>query len=593
MRIQVPRSLACSQSFLCVRYDSQTQEDFSSMFWCGMEGDDYEWWECHFIPSQPGLYWYRFELATNRGRLPLLKIKGGRGAIALGGSSFQLTVYEPDFKTPDWLKGGILYQIFPDRFYKGKLGRPCPYPRRVHSTWQEEVDWKPREDGEYYNDDYYGGNLQGVADKLPYLHSLGVTAIYLNPVFESHSNHRYDTADYEKIDPLLGSEGDLARLCAAAEKYGISIILDGVFSHTGDDSVYFNRYGRYSGLGAYQSPQSPYSSWYTFTRFPEQYDCWWGFQTLPEVKETDGHFMHFICGKNGVCSKWLKAGVKGWRLDVADELPDAFLEAFYRRVKETDPQAIVLGEVWEDASNKESYQKRRSYLLGRQMDSVMNYPFRDAVLGFVTGSSGMEMMERVMTILENYPKPAIDLLMNHIGTHDTERALTVLAGEPAAGRGRDWQAGQHLSPEAARRGVALLKLASCIQYFLPGVPSLYYGDEAQMEGYRDPFNRRTYPWGGENRDLIKWYQTLGTIRRKIPLLAKGYFAPYGNQEDLFSFLRYDKGAYLICGVNRGEKALSIPLQERHKGGQSLLGPEPAGGCLTIPPLSCVVYQGSN
>ncbi len=456
LRITVERELHCSAAYLHVIRDGVPGEECYGMFWCGMNGDDREWWECHYIPQAPGLYFYYFTIDTWNGSLSLQKARygpGGQSTLEHTGLLWQLTVYEKGFTTPDWLAGGILYQIFPDRFFSsGTPKESPPWGRTMHASWEEEPEWKPNEQGKITNSDYFGGDLCGIREKLPYLHSLGVTCIYLNPIFEAHSNHRYNTADYSRIDPLLGTEEDFSSLCREAAKYGIRVLLDGVFSHTGSDSIYFNREGRYPGPGAYQDFYSPYASWYTFRHWPDDYECWWNFDTLPNVKETDPHYMEYITGEKGIVRKWLKAGASGWRLDVADELPDPFLDKLREATKAENPDALILGEVWEDASNKSAYSQRRRYLLGRQLDSVMNYPFRNAVLGFLTGASPSDMMEIILSVAENYPPQVLRLLMNHIGTHDTERALTVLAGEPSSGRGREWQSRQKLSSRSAGKG---------------------------------------------------------------------------------------------------------------------------------------------
>ena len=507
-RITLPRDLSCSAARLVVEQEG-AGTSVLDMFWCGMNGSQREWWECHFTPESPGLYFYYFEARTCRGAQRLSR--GRAGSAVFGGTNrWQLTVYQKDFETPSWLEGGVMYQIFPDRFKNsGVPKKDIPAGRTLHETWGEQPVWRPNERGIVTNSDYFGGDLRGIEEKLPYLKDLGVTCLYLNPIFESHSNHRYDTADYSKVDPLLGTEEDLRSLCAAAKQLGIRVILDGVFSHTGSDSVYFNREGRYPTDGAYNSQQSPYYSWYTFRKWPNAYDCWWNFDTLPNVNETNDSYNNYINGPEGIVRKWMKAGASGWRLDVADELPDQFLDQLHDAVKAQDPQGLILGEVWEDASNKSAYGVRRRYLLGRQLDTVMNYPFRDAILGFLLGEDPRRFAETVETIVENYPPQCLNLLMNHIGTHDTERALTVLGGEPAGSRGREWQAEQSLSPQQRDTGLKRLKLAALIQYLLPGVPCVYYGDEAGLEGYRDPFNRGCFPWGQEDQDLLSWYRQLG------------------------------------------------------------------------------------
>ena len=328
-----------------------------------------------------------------------------------------------------------------------------------------------------------------------------VSVIYLNPIFEARSNHRYDTADYLKIDPLLGTQADFGDLCSAARSRGIRIILDGVFNHTGADSRYFNKYNRYAEVGAWQEANgagiSPYSSWYSFTRSDGQvsYDAWWGFAELPGVNEQDLNYRDFITGPDGVVRHWLRLGASGWRLDVSDELPDFFLRAIRRAVKEEKDDAAVIGEVWEDASNKISYGHYRDFLLGQTHDTVMNYPFQRALIGWLSGHfSAMWLHHQLETLREHYPKPAFYAAYNLISSHDIERALTTLAGDPDPGS-REEQARLHLSKEQRTLGEKLMRLAVLFQMVYPGCPVIYYGDEIGMEGYRDPFNRRTFPLG--------------------------------------------------------------------------------------------------
>lgn len=560
-RITLPRELTCSGAHLVVDREGDATAVLD-MFWCGMNGNNQEWWECDFTPASPGLYFYHFEARTCRGRQRLSR--GFAGEAVFGGTDrWQMTVYSKDFTTPDWLEGGIIYQIFPDRFhFSGQPKENVPEGRTYHHYWYEMPDWAPNQQGKITNTDFFGGDLQGIEEKLPYLKELGVTCLYLNPIFESHSNHRYDTADYSKIDPLLGTEADFSSLCREAKKLNIHVIIDGVFSHTGSDSIYFNREGRYSTLGAFNSPESPYYSWYSFTNWPNSYDCWWNFDTLPNVRETQKEYLSYINGQSGIVRKWLKAGASGWRLDVADELPDEFLDSLTSAVKAENPNAVVLGEVWEDASNKSAYGVRRRYLLGGQLDTVMNYPFRDAIFGFLLGASPKNFAEIVENIVENYPPQCLRLLMNHIGTHDTERALTVLGGEPAGNRGREWQHSRQLDPQQREIGIKRLMLASLIQYVLPGVPSLYYGDEAGMEGYRDPFNRACYPWGREDTGLLEWYKGLGKMRKNHKdVLSCGTYRTLYADGNLLAFERFLLSAEardsLTLIINRSNRPQTI------------------------------------
>ena len=598
-KLLVPREFRCSAARLMVGEEFTKQVKTLGLFWCGMNGEDHEWWECDFTPEQSGLYFYRFEIDTWRGTLGITSRFGGESGIdefgAPEGECWQLTVFESQYQIPDWLSGGIMYQIFPDRFYRsGTTKYNVPQDRYLHQRWGSQPEWRPNHQGEITNSDYFGGDLDGIIQKLDYLQSLGITCIYLNPIFEAHSNHRYDTADYTKVDPLLGTKEDFKRLCKEANKRGMHIMLDGVFNHTGSDSIYFNRKGRYQTLGAYQSQESPYYDWYQFYQWPEQYACWWNFETLPNVNETNETYNAYINGTDGVIQTWLKAGADGWRLDVADELPDLFLDDITKAAKQVKPTSMILGEVWEDASNKMAYGQRRRYLLGKQLDSVMNYPFREAIIGFLTGKNPAEMMELIMTVLEHYPPSAIHLLMNHIGTHDTERILTVLGGEPLNGRDREWQSKTKLSQEQRSKGLALLKLASLMQYTLPGIPCVYYGDEAGMEGYRDPFNRGCFPWGHEDAELVNWYRSLGKIRHSCEVLKQGTLEPYYADDDCFVYVRSDEavGQKLLVAVNRTAQRKQLCMVQEWETASALLGKAVWNGTLTLEPYGyALLFSG--
>ena len=592
-RICLPRCWGCHGASLLVEQDGRPTRQMG-MFWAGMAGDDHEWWDIRFAPGEPAIYFYGFQLELALGTGWLVRQPDGTAAYSYAASTplWQLTAYAADFTTPDWLAGGIIYQIFPDRFAaSGTPKTGVPTDRALHSRWDEELVWQPDEQGRVRNNDFFGGDLAGITEKLDELAALGVTCLYLNPIFEAHSNHRYDTADYTRIDPLLGDEQALRTLTQQAAARGIRVLLDGVFSHTGADSVYFNREGRYPTVGACQSPDSPYYEWYHFRRWPKEYRSWWGFDTLPEVEELAPAFLSYICGEPGVLARWQRCGAAGWRLDVADELPDAFLDALRRRVKATDPEGLVLGEVWEDASNKESYGHRRRYLLGRQLDSVMNYPFRQAVLLFLLEGGRTRFFNQILGIVENYPPQVLRLLMNPLGTHDTERVLTVLGGEPSRGRGREWQAAQTMTPEQRALGLSRLRLATLLQYALPGVPSIYYGDEAGMEGYKDPFNRRTYPWGREDPALLAWYRTLGACRRHCAALADGPLTPLPSGEEVAAFVRGGGGDAVLCAVNRGETEHTLLLPAAFAEARVLIGTGVRRGqVLHLPPRGGVWLQ---
>lgn len=592
LRIVLPRSFHCTGALLLLRRDDSVYEEFP-LSWAGMCGDSAEMWDLHTTVDREGLYWYHFDYFSSYGRSSILQIKDGIGDFSgntHAHKDWQLTVTQEGFTTPDWLKGGIIYQIFPDRFYNsGTKKENVPQDRILRDDWGNEPHWRPTEDGKVLNNDFFGGDLKGIEEKLPYLKALGVNCIYLNPIFEAHSNHRYDTADYGKIDPVLGTEADFKSLCKKAKSLDIHIILDGVFSHTGDDSVYFNKKNRYSTLGAYNSVESPYYKWYKFEKHPDKYQSWWGFETLPEVIEEGEEYRSFINGEGGIIEKWLKAGADGFRLDVADELPDIFIDELRHRLKKTKPQAVLMGEVWEDATTKHSYGSRRRYLLGSQFDSIMNYPFANAVLDFCRCGNAEDFMASVMTIVENYPKDCLDVMMNHIGTHDTERAITKIAGESCEYRDRAWQA-CHSLKDKYEKAVKLLKCAVALQFTLPGVPSIYYGDEAGMEGYKDPFNRGCYPWGNENGDLLEFYKVMGKIRTDNSVFQKGYFSPVSSMLGCVAYRRHNENGDIMVIVNRNEHSIDYGLPESYKNCHALYGDNPENNQVYIDGCSFVILS---
>ena len=526
---------------------------------------DYQFFDCDVNLPQ-GLYWYDFRYTSAHGEFFVIKSENSLGIVSqTQGERFQLTVYDENFTAPDWLKGGLIYQIFPDRFYNSGIEKNgVPKDRFICDDWNKTPEYRQNNGLCSLGNDYYGGDLVGIEQKLPYLKELGVTCVYLNPIFEAHSNHRYNTANYEKVDMLLGNEDDLVSLCKKAEKYDIKIILDGVFSHTGDDSIYFNRAGRYGDGGAYRDYNSMYHEWFKFYDYPNGYDAWWGIKTLPETNEDNDSFTDYITGENGILRKYLRLGIGGWRLDVADELPDKFLDKLRLAVKTENPDAYILGEVWEDASNKVSYGARRKFLRGSQLDSVMNYPFANAIIEFVKHGGGIALSETVHTVLENYPKCSVDTLMNHLGTHDTARILTVLGKSDSFIGDRAWQSQQKLSKYEYDNGIKRLKAAAVIQYTLPGVPSLFYGDEAGVEGYGDPFCRATYPWGKENAELLSFYKELGKVRKNCKAFIDGDFYTVFANESAIAYARKNDKSKVFVAVNRGEGTTHITLPEEFK-----------------------------
>lgn len=550
LKVDIPECCKCKSARLIVEDDGGLV--LSVLLHPEEVTPPYTAYKTRFTLPKEGLYFYYFRIETETGAFSLYK--RGDGTNMEAGERWQISCIPADFKTPDAFQGAVFYQIFPDRFYKERLvGRDeKKTPFVLHESEEDTPVYLPDEKGEVLNCDFFGGNLAGIRAKLPYLASLSVSAIYLNPIFEAYSNHRYDTADYMKIDPLLGTEEDFRALCEEAHAHGIKVVLDGVFSHTGSDSRYFDKMGRYED-GAYHNPDSPYRAWYQFSEYPHKYTSWWGIETLPATHEMCPSYLDFIIeGEDSVVAHWLRAGADGFRLDVADELPDEFIARLRRRVKEVKPDAIVIGEVWEDASNKISYSERRKYFTGSELDSVMNYPFRDVLIAFFRGdATAYDVKETVMRICENYPHDVLACLLNSLSTHDTARILTLLSGvdTPAT---RDARAHFRLSEADKDRALLRLRAATALQFSLPGAPCIYYGDEVGSEGFEDPFNRGFFPWGKEDKALLDLYRALGALKREADALRLGNCTVTAHSADALTLKRTHGEQTVYFTVTRGE-----------------------------------------
>ena len=510
-------------------------------------------WRCVYAaPRRPELAWYRFSLRRRSGETVTLAQR-------------QLTVYEEYGAAPDWFGRGVSYQIFPDRFCRSRVPDPAGLvgDRTVHENWQDTPEFRPDERGEIRNRDFFGGDLAGIISKLDYLKSLGVTTLYLNPIFEAASNHRYNTADYMAIDPMLGTAEDFRALCREAHARGMRVLLDGVFNHTGSASRYFNADGFYPELGAAQSKDSPYYNWYHFTHWPDSYDAWWGIKTLPAVEENQASYRDFIIrSEDSVVRHWLRCGADGWRLDVADELPDDFIAELRQAMDAEKPDCLLLGEVWEDGSNKIAYDRRRKYLLGRETHGLMNYPFRTAALDWLCGGDAAAFRESMEQLRENYPSPAFYSAMNFLSTHATPRILTLLGGEPTPADKAERAAAQ-LSPAGRELARRRLMLGALLLYTFPGSPTVYYGDEAGMEGYEDPLNRRTFPWGQEDEGLLRWYRRLGQLRGDRPSLQQGDICYLYADGSGLALRRQWDGEVTTAAMNSGKEPLTMTLSWPH------------------------------
>lgn len=537
------------------------------------------------MPDTAGLIWYYFELSTDAGIVYYgnnTENLGGKGEMTIKPPSraFQITVYNDYYKTPEWFKTAVAYQIFPDRFYNGNengefLGNRTDIIKR---NWGEQPFYKAEQfGGEYKSNDFFGGNLKGIIKKLPYLEDLGITVIYLNPIFKAASNHKYDTGSYEEIDPMFGDEETFKELCSEAKKHGIRIILDGVFNHTGDDSQYFNKYGNYDSVGAFQSKDSPYYTWFRFMDFPNVYESWWGMTTLPQVEENSEALREYLLsGENSIIKKWIRLGASGWRLDVVDELPDFFVKELRAAVKEVNPEAVIIGEVWEDASNKMAYGERREYFCGDELDSVMNYPLRNAFIdAALCRIDAYEFNRRIMSLKENYPKQAFYSLLNIISSHDVERIVTLMGGVPTRHEiDREEQAKFKLDGYTLSLARKRTKLIMGMVMTMPGVPCLFYGDELGVQGYGDPFCRAPFPWDkmdeiDPNGEMRNWIKSLTALRKSSDALSTGEFDYVYRMGYTYAYIRQDGNDKYIVLVNFDSTVKDIRLDAARYGVTSL------------------------
>ena len=564
--VQVPRALGAGAVVLRIAADGAVDRDMPLVF-----ADTRHGWDTYRIslslrvlcaPEAHGLFYYEFLFLRGADTL-FTDTAEDNVTYTLAAHSkgrFRLLVAQSDFETPKSFHGKTMYHIFVDRF--APRGGTRPVDAVYHEKWHEEIEQFGAYPGApVANNEFYGGTLLGIIDKLDYLVSLGVGMIYLSPIFKSPSNHKYDTGDYETVDPQFGGEEALRALIDAARERGIGIMLDGVFNHTGDDSRYFNRRGSYDTVGAYQSKNSPYCDWFYFKKHPDQYECWWDIEILPKLNLSNPQVHRYLVGHGGIVEKYTKMGLAGWRLDVADELPSIFLQDLRRRVKsETAGEGVVLGEVWENAADKIAYGRRRHYFEGNQLDSVMNYPLRRGLISFVRDGDAAALAAVLRELWGSYPTTVCHSLMNILSTHDTERILTTLGGAPDDGTHTNAELRVMRMSESERNiAVSRLKIAAAIQFTVFGVPSVFYGDEAGLEGYHDPFCRRPYPWGREDLALLAYYRTLGRIRQENAVLAEGDFTLLAETAHAIAFSRENEQGHLIVAANCGEEPFVLYL----------------------------------
>lgn len=505
-----------------------------------------------------------------------------------------------NFEVPEWAEGAIMYHIFPDRFYRGSKEEMPEMPRRViHKSWDEEMIVGPDKDG-IWNNDFYGGDLKGIEEKLDYIKSLGVTVLYFSPIVYSQSNHRYDTADYENVDPYLGCNRDLKILCEEAHKRGMKVVLDGVFNHTGNDSKYFNEYGTFDNVGAYQSGDSPYAGFYRkhIVDGKVKYDYWWGMNNLPVCDGFSKEWQDYITGEGGVIDQWFTLGIDGLRLDVADELTDEFIEKIRIAVKRNKTDGLIIGEVW-----KNPMRMGRGYLeSGKGMDSVMNYQLVDALMRYFKYGDVNKLSYTINDIKNEYPTGTINTLMNFTSTHDISRPINIFAAPNEFSEYSEWVWDPNnnnpnycksfkLSPEEYEKGKDMYEAYVATLAFMPGILSIFYGDEVGVQGLGNLANRKTYPWGKEDKSLLEFFRKVCNIRVNEDFLKKADLNMLKINRDYLIFERVAGEEKALVAINRTDEDKEFEVPNEYKNDNKIYTLKKSGyGHLG--PYGAVVLKGA-
>ena len=499
----------------------------------------------------------------------------------------QLLIYKRNYPVCKWIEGGVIYQIFVDRFNRGK-DTPLGKDAVLNSDWDNGIPQYPDYPGApLKNNMFFGGNLSGIIEKIPYLSTLGVNCIYLSPICKAASNHKYDTGDYFSIDPSFGDDVTFRELLEKAHQAGMRIILDGVFNHTGDDSVYFNKYGNYPTVGAYQSKDSPYNDWYYFKDFPDKYECWWDISILPKLNLSNSEVREYFLSCSGVLAHYLELGADGFRLDVADELDDAFIASAKERLCSFGEDKILFGEVWEDASSKEAYGQLKRYYWGNELDGVMNYPLRKGLVNFIKDGETSSLLYALETVYRNAPMEIANSQMNFLGTHDTERILSALSNVSFDHMSNDEIAFYRLPLCEREEAIKRLKIAYVALATLPGVVMLFYGDEMGMEGYKDPFNRLPFPWNKGDQNICAFMQILFSFRRNNAIYKNGKFQLIQLTDSRFVFARTDDSNAYITAINRDKNSLHLNF-DCHA--ETVFPSNKIGQNIIVPPMSAAVIK---
>ncbi len=567
IRILLPRILGAVSVSVRIFNESLNNEIVTKNFlWGGIEKES-DIYEIDIDPRKlgVGLYFFCLDLQTQFGRV--YGYKSGSKLVFSSDFSkkslFQLSVSDFKYEKNADKLGGIIYHIFVDRFNRG--GDVVSKPGAIiDDDWRIIPEYPSYPGAPLKNNHFWGGTLWGITAKLDYIKSLGVNTIYLSPIFDAASNHKYDTGDYMTVDSMFGGDEAFLDLIEKAKEKGIGIILDGVFNHTGSDSLYFNKEGSYDSLGAYQSLKSKYYSWYDFQNYPDKYTSWWGIDILPRIHPDRPSCRKYFVGKGGVIDKYASLGIDGFRLDVVDELSDDFVGQIKKRLNSHNNKSVLYGEVWEDASNKIAYDVRKKYYLGDELDGVMNYPVRKGIIDFLTVYDFAALKYALCDIIDNAPSRIRNMQMNLLGTHDTERILTVLGGERSEGRSNEYLSKKKMNDLERGTAKRRLRMAYTILATIPGIPAIFYGDEAGLEGYHDPFNRLPYPWGKEDNNLIGFFKKIGQIRRKNDVYKEGDFKLLYLDSNTLVFERYNDEYSYITFVNNSKQYRKVEFSSSAK-----------------------------
>ena len=595
--LQIPLSRCWIQQVKFNVWRDGEYRDFAMNFI--KEDEDYAYFEAEKVELRDcPLYYYYFSFLANGVFYYYQKENISNGASIKTEECFKLSV---NFNVPEWAKGCIVYQIFPDRFCKGKGSVKTPMLRRhLHENWEEQPVLGPDEQG-LYNNDYFGGDFAGIKEKAEYIASLGVDMVYLNPIVASQSNHRYDTADYFHADPYLGKNEELAQMIQEFHRLGIRVILDGVFNHTGNDSVYFNEYGTYDSEGAYQNPESPYSKIYAKDE-NGNYQYWWGFKNLPVCDKDNPEFRDMIFGVGGVIDKWCELGIDGLRLDVVDELTDDFVMGIWEAMQRNRPNDfIIIGEVWENAMRK-----GKTYISsGHEMHSVMNYFLVDALLRYYMYTDIWKLKRVLKEILTEYPTETIQTLMNFTSTHDMSRLIEILGcdafdynGEHAwdidwngmnEEQKNEWLRNHKLTHEQYEHGKMVMKSYVTALAFMPGMFTIFYGDEVGLEGIGNLLNRATYPWGHEDEELKEFYKNLVKSRKSEAFFRTADMRILQITQNQLVFERYDENDKAIIIASRVNCKTEVAIPEEYRNAKIVFSTE-GNSEKTLAPYGAMVLK---